>query len=427
LLGLDLLGPGEQTAGRDADRDELAVVGAAVEAGAFGLHALLGERGHEVRLDLGGALRTRTGAFPVGVVAVVDEVAGVRRADHVEVQVERDVQLLFEGQALHVLGGADQAGLLGTPPREADRVLHVRGTAHAQGGFQQSGAPGAVVVDAGPFRDAVQVGTGHHDVVGAPGAGLGDDVAGGDALQPGLDVQLDLGTGLPGQLLPDLLGDAGGGDAGVLRVAEGAVERAVHVVVDDRRTGPQVGGHLLLLREGAGAALDQHHAAGDVHAVVVAGFAPRGVVHRGNGQRRGDAAFRGGRGVLERAALDRFAGHREAERVQVVGLVGEFRSGHVETGAAQLVRHVVHAGLVARPPGGPVALVLVGDALQRDQVPVDGVGADLVAEVRRSGQRWRGDAHGRGTGDRSGHRVPARLEGSTAHPYSPIRVDLCTR
>src|SRR5690606_2828109 len=173
---------------RDADRDELAVVGAAVEVGAFGLHALLGERGHEVRLDLGGALRTRTGAFPVGVVAVVDEVAGVRRADHVEVQVERDVQLLFEGQALHVLGGADQAGLLGTPPREADRVLHVRGTAHAQGGFQQSGAPGAVVVDAGPFRDAVQVGTGHHDVVGAPGAGLGDDVAGGDALQPGLDV-----------------------------------------------------------------------------------------------------------------------------------------------------------------------------------------------------------------------------------------------
>ena len=57
----------------------------------------------------------------------------------------------------------------------------------------------------------------------------------------------------------------------------------------------------------------------------------------------------------------------------------------------------------------------------------DGVGADLVAEVRRSSQRWRGDAHGRGTGDRSGHRVPTRLEGSTAHPYSPIRVDLCTR
>jgi hypothetical protein len=47
---------------------------------------------------------------------------------------------------------------------------------HIEGGLQQSGGPGAVVVDSGAFDDAVEVGAGQHDVVRVFAGQLGDDV-----------------------------------------------------------------------------------------------------------------------------------------------------------------------------------------------------------------------------------------------------------
>jgi hypothetical protein len=72
LLGrLENLGAAEQAAGGDPDRDEGAVVRAAVERGGVGRLALAGEMLVEQRLDLRGAGRSRRRG--VGAVAVVDE------------------------------------------------------------------------------------------------------------------------------------------------------------------------------------------------------------------------------------------------------------------------------------------------------------------------------------------------------------------
>ena len=62
----------------------------------------------------------------IGIVTVVDEIAGIRRCDHVVIEVQRDIELLFEGQAGNVGIRPLESQLFGTPPREADGVVDLR-------------------------------------------------------------------------------------------------------------------------------------------------------------------------------------------------------------------------------------------------------------------------------------------------------------
>ncbi len=87
----------------------------------------------------------------------------VRRADHVEVQVQGDVLDFLFGQVVDVGGGSDQAELLGAPPCEPHRVGRLD-LGHLDGNLQDGAAARSVVLDPGSGLDRVQVSAGHHDV-----------------------------------------------------------------------------------------------------------------------------------------------------------------------------------------------------------------------------------------------------------------------
>ena len=86
--------------------------------------------------------------------------------------------------------GAEQAGLLGPPEREAD-LLAVPDAelGHLLGDLEDGRGAAAVVVDARPGDHRVEMGADDHHPVGVAGRGVGDDVAGGP-------VRVDLGEGL---------------------------------------------------------------------------------------------------------------------------------------------------------------------------------------------------------------------------------------
>ena len=157
LGGLDALGAGEQAAGGDADGDERAVVGAAAELRRRRGQVLAVEVVDEQLLDL--RRPGRAGGVGVGAVAVVDEADVVRRADHVEVQVRHDLRQGRVAEAVDVVLGAEQAGLLGAPEREADLLARLdAGLGHLLGDLEDRRGAGAVVVDARAAVDGVEVG-----------------------------------------------------------------------------------------------------------------------------------------------------------------------------------------------------------------------------------------------------------------------------
>jgi hypothetical protein len=157
LLGrLDVFRAAEEAAGRDARVYERFVVGASIELGRLGLEPLGGEVVEEYVLYRPRAARP---GGPEGVpVAVVDEPDEVRRAYHVEVQVDGDVLLLPRGQLVDIVRGTVEPLLLGAPEREADVVdrLDVE-LLHLQGDLQDARRARAVVVDAGSLGDGVEV------------------------------------------------------------------------------------------------------------------------------------------------------------------------------------------------------------------------------------------------------------------------------
>src|SRR6266508_6413660 len=124
LRSLDALSAGEQAARRDTRGDERAIVRAPVERRWLVRQPLRSEVVEEDLLDRSGAGRPNRAAAS-RVVAGVDEAHEVRRADHVEVQVQLDLILLGLAETIHVERGADQAFLLTAPPGEAQLVARV--------------------------------------------------------------------------------------------------------------------------------------------------------------------------------------------------------------------------------------------------------------------------------------------------------------
>ena len=94
------------------------------------------------------------------------------------------------GEAVDVELRPDEAGLLGTPPGEADGVARLDVELRdLECGLEQCRRSAAVVVDAGSGAHRVEVGARHDDAVVATGRRLGDEVL-------GRDVELDEGLRL---------------------------------------------------------------------------------------------------------------------------------------------------------------------------------------------------------------------------------------
>ncbi|CAM5294914.1 hypothetical protein SGRI78S_00401 [Streptomyces griseus subsp. griseus] len=116
-------------------------------------------------------------------VVVVDEVTGVGRADHVEVEISGELGAVGGRQVVDVVLRADQAQLLRAPPGEPQVLVGlVPGAGDGERGLQHGGRAGAVVVDPGAGGDRVEVGPGHQDLVGVAAGPVGYQVvAGGPA------------------------------------------------------------------------------------------------------------------------------------------------------------------------------------------------------------------------------------------------------
>ncbi|CVN01448.1 Uncharacterised protein [Streptococcus pneumoniae] len=222
-----------------------------------------------------------------------ERVLVVQRGHHVQVGVEDDVLTLRGGQGVHVVVRAQQADLLGAPQGEADLALGLVGLGGLARDLEGRRDARGVVVDARALRHAVQVGAEHHDVVVAARARLRQHVPGGPLLHELLEVQGDggaAGAGLGQQIGAQLAGHAHGPDDVARRGAQGAVQRALGVVVDDDGLGTGGGRDLGLLGEGAVAPGDQGDAAGQVRVgpvrVGAAGGGAGGGGERGVGDLR---------------------------------------------------------------------------------------------------------------------------------------------
>ena len=201
---------------------------------------------------------------------------------------------------------ADQALLLGAPEREAHRVGHRRRPAELHRGLQQRRRPRAVVVDPRPVRHRVQVRAGEHHLVGVAGAGLGDHVAAAPLLDRGVQHERHRRPG-PGEQ----------------RVAVGPAEpRGGHGPVAPSPRVPSDSGPSALLTTSTAAApavaatvdfwanvqVPRRTRTTEPAGTPASAAASQPLAGR-DGQRRGDAAGRGGGGVAQRRRRHLGAGH----------------------------------------------------------------------------------------------------------------------
>ncbi|RBQ68193.1 hypothetical protein VDGD_21604 [Verticillium dahliae] len=119
-------------------------------------------------LRAGGAAGT-----DIGTVAVKDAKEAAR--DHVKVDVEKQVINLGRGHVVYVKLAAPEAVLLGTPPREPHLEIG-REARQGLGELENEGRAGAVIVDAGPGLDRVEMRADHDDVARVATLGLCNDV-----------------------------------------------------------------------------------------------------------------------------------------------------------------------------------------------------------------------------------------------------------
>src|SRR5262245_36273356 len=90
----------------------------------------------------------------------VNEAREVGRADHVEVDIERDVPAKLLGQGSHMMARADEAALLCTPECEAHAAAGLgRTLGQLQRRFEHCSRTATIVVDARPLRYAVEMRT----------------------------------------------------------------------------------------------------------------------------------------------------------------------------------------------------------------------------------------------------------------------------
>ena len=257
---------------------------------------------------------------------------------------------------------ADQTEFLGTPEAEPHRVVDLRRTAQLQRGLQHRRHAGAVVVDARPLGDAVEMRPGHHHVAGRAGLGLRDHVAGRDGL--GLRGEFTVAgpmvvrSGAPSDLVTLTTGIL----TSVFSPSVPPIFSSTTLSATIIATAPRSHGGLLL-GERAGAAIHQHHRAVDRQAVVVGGIAARAVVA---GTAPADRSPRraGCARLYSNACASTFLPPMVTDPgLGVKDLRFELRGLHVKTLVPQLARDVVDAGVVARSPDRAGVVVGIGDVL----------------------------------------------------------------
>ncbi len=298
----------------------------------------------------------------------------------------------------HVRLRTEQTQLLGAPEREAHRVVDVGRTAELHGRFEGRGDAGAVVVDPGTVRDAVQVGADHHDVLGRTGLRLGDDVASGARLGGGVEGEGDVTPGLLERGAVRLTHSARGYLAHVRIAESSAVHRPVLVVDDDHACGAALGRELLLGRERAHPAIDEDDRPGHVEAVVIGDLASRTLVLGGGHQAGGHPVRTGGRRIRQCTHLEVTVAGPERLRPDVEVVELELWGLDVEALVFQHLCDVVDAGVVAGGSGRAVAVVVLGDRLQLLQVPHHTALGDRGRESARIDRRRIGFARRRAPG-----------------------------
>lgn len=268
-------GTGEDTGRGDAELEEADVVRTGAETTEGSGLAL----SRDVVVDrLGAELVTL-------VVAKVDVVDGVDGADHIIVPVETDGIGLGFGKLGSVVERSDEAGLLGTPPDEANLVLEAAVLLEGSSNLEKSSGTAAVIVDTGSGLDRVQVSTKNNHVVRVTLLGFRDDVPGLALIPDGINEKVDLEglassqTRLPGGGI--LEGDEtyGHQQAQVLS-AEGSRANVLArgLVVQNNTNGARGLSELELIRNGADTTLHESKLASGINASPLISEAARAYV-----------------------------------------------------------------------------------------------------------------------------------------------------
>lgn len=395
-------GAGEDAARWDAEVEEADVVRPGSEGSSLSQSSILfaSKRGTEQNLPkvcvlaLGRKVCQQIIRGPTAVLILVDGKYRERRAYHVVVEVVLDLVDLLSWQVPRVVQTADQAALLGSPPREADLVLESGVLPHAVDNAQQARSPTAVVIDAGSSLHTIKMRTKDNHTIGVTLRGLAKHIPRLARLKDRVHKQRGADLFPSSQpRLPRLRGlerDQPGGHqrADVLGPQRGRREVGPRLrLVHERPDGARRLGEPELVGDGAHPALDEGHLAGGVDALPLVGKTarPPRVVDGGVDQGARDAVGHRGGGVVEQGehvdVLAVGAGHGDLAgllKCVVEGLHprreggGPVGGGGV-CGAAYPLEDVVHAGLEAWQAEGSVAAVCVADVVEVCEDPLEPV------------------------------------------------------
>jgi hypothetical protein len=131
----------------------------------------------------------------IGRSRTLNEAREVGRADHVEIDIERDVTTHLLGQGSHVVAGADEAALLCAPECEAHATAGLRRPpGQPQRRFEHYSRAATIVVDARPLRHAVEMRTNNDEGATAVKGRVGQYVSSQPLSDHGVDLEAHSGA-----------------------------------------------------------------------------------------------------------------------------------------------------------------------------------------------------------------------------------------
>lgn len=145
-IGFDTFSTGEQTASRDTEVQEGAVVTASAELGGGALEQAAREPVLEGCFDVLASWWTSTDLREGSTVTVVNEETIVGGGNHVEVEVQGNLLSLFIGEVGDIVLGANETELLSSPEAESNSVLNAE-ESEVEGHFEDTHGTRTIIVD----------------------------------------------------------------------------------------------------------------------------------------------------------------------------------------------------------------------------------------------------------------------------------------